>query len=99
MCDTEDGECVIWDWWESEYESFANAEECFSRMKKGLVELEVFPTSTETWRELKRRDEVNDEIKRVARETGWPSDEFDWHKFTAAAVAEIEDFDPGLGAL
>jgi len=99
MCDTADGECVIWDPWEDDYESFSNAEECFSRMKRGFVELELFPTSTERMRELTGRSATNEEIKRVARATGWPSDEFDWHEFTATAVAEVRDFSPGLGEI
>ena len=99
MCDTEDGECVIWSFWEKGYQSFSNAEECFSRMKRGFIDLELFPTSTETMRELEDGDTEADGIKRIARETGWPTDEFDWHKFTAATVAELEDYDPGLGEI
>lgn len=87
MCDTEDGEFVIWSFWEDGYKSFPNAGECFAHLKKAYLEMKMFPVSKEEMRELREGNQRDKEITRLAKEHGWPSEGFQWHKFLAAAKA------------
>jgi len=94
LCDTDDGECAVWSFWEpDEYMRFSNAEECFSYFKKSFLELKVFPIGkTKKMRELWDKDGYDEEIRKAARKCGWPSEEFSWEKFFKTAMAEIDDF-------
>lgn len=100
LCDTEDGEFTIWDPWE-DHQSFPSAEACFAHMKREVLELRVFPDTMASMKEMlgppERSHKGDQDFKRVAREKGWPSDEFDWWEFTATCVEEVEGFNPILG--
>ena len=97
MCDTEDGEFVIYDHWDDSHLSFPDAEACFTYMKNAFQELRLFQIGKETMHSLRDGDEFEKDVRKLARKLGWPSADFRWQEFHQVAKKEIKDTKTWLG--
>ena len=92
LVDTEDGEVTSWSPWDDEDESFSCAQECFSRLKKDIIDARYYPISERKIRPLIEDNDMNRQIKELLGKFGWPSEEFDWERFVTVARQKIEKF-------
>lgn len=93
FCDTEDGECVLWEPLEDERETYSSVGEFVAHYKKEFLDAESIPISKTNIKLLKEDNDMNRGIRRLLKEHGWPSDAFDWKDFIAAARKQVDCFD------
>jgi hypothetical protein len=88
--DTADGSIAIWNPWMPDEDplAFPSAGDCFAYMKQSLIDLKMFPVDKQNIWKIKKNDKRGQEVKRLAREHGWPDQEkFEWKDY----LAEVEE--------
>jgi hypothetical protein len=88
--DTSDGSIAIWNPWMSDEDPlfFPSAGDCFAYMKQYFIDLKMFPVNKENMWKIRKDDKPGQEVKRLAKEHGWPDQgRFEWKNY----LADVEE--------